>query len=105
MSLTSAKLYTIQAEISRIAPREPLRSSQSDSLARQTLECRFVVVDADGRVALAGLGRLEDDGSFALDLIGRLAPGRYGVLAALSLNGNIVDPDVRRFAYTVPANP
>ncbi len=85
--------------------REPLRSSKSDSLARQTLECRFVVVDADGRVALAGRGRLEADGGFALDLIGRLAPGRYGVVAALSLNGNTMNADVRRFAYTVPANP
>ncbi len=56
-------------------------------------------------MVLASLGRLEDDGSFALDLADRLAPGRYGVVASLSLNGNTVNPDVRRIDYTVPANP
>ena len=80
--------------------REPLDSA--DALAGQTLECRYLVLAEDGRVVLADSGRLGEDGSFALDLADRLAPGRYTVTLALYLNGNAVDPDIRRIPYTVP---
>jgi hypothetical protein len=85
--------------------REPLQDSDSDALARQTLECRYVVVGATGKVLRVGLGRLADDGTFAVDLAGGLGPGRYSVLVSLSLNGNTMKPDIRRIEHTVPAKP
>ena len=79
--------------------REPLTRAGSDALKGQALVCRFVVVGDDGRVRLAGQGRLAEDGRVAIDLVGRLQPGDYTVLAALYLNGNTVGPEIRRIPY------
>ena len=83
--------------------REPLRGAGSDALAGQALECRYLVVAADGKVRLAGQGRLQEDGTFAIDLGGKLGPGQYTVLTTLYLNGNTVNPDIRRISYRVAA--
>ncbi|MCH8113457.1 MAG: hypothetical protein IH905_16135 [Proteobacteria bacterium] len=83
--------------------REPLRGAGSDALAGQALECRYLVVAADGKVRLAGQGRLQEDGTFAVDLKGKLKPGQYTVLTTLYLNGNTVSPDIRRISYRVAA--
>ena len=72
------------------------------ALGGETLECRYLMVDADGGVARAGLGRLEDDGTFRIDLGGdNLPPGQYTVLLTLTLNGNTVDPDIRAVPYEI----
>lgn len=83
--------------------REPLRGVGSDALAGQALVCRYLVVAADGKVRLAGQGRLQEDGTFAVDLKGKLKPGQYTVLTTLYLNGNTVSPDIRRISYRVAA--
>jgi hypothetical protein len=70
------------------------------ALAGETLECRYLVVDAAGTVRHSGLGRLEEDGTFRIDLDQEgLAPGRYTVLVTLTLNDNTVDPDIRAVRY------
>lgn len=81
--------------------RSPLAEAGREFLKRQTIECRYVVIGADGRVRLAGSARLLDDMTFAIDLEGRLGPGEYTVLATLYLNGNTVNPEIRRIPYVV----
>jgi len=68
-----------------------------------TLECRFLAVGADGAVARAGFGQLQDNGRFRIDLdrIG-LPPGSYTVIVTLTLNGNAVNPDIRTVAHRAP---
>ncbi|MFQ5763589.1 MAG: hypothetical protein ACE5GT_01560 [Rhodospirillales bacterium] len=79
--------------------REPLTGAGVDVLKGQKLVSRYVVVGDDGRVRLAGRGRLAEDGRIVFDLAGRLQPGDYTVLAALYLNGNTFGPDIRRIPY------
>ncbi len=88
-------------EIVRLA----LQDTAKEFLKRQTLECRYVVVAADGKVRLAGRGRLLEDRTFAIDLKGRLGPGDYTVIVALYLNGNTMNPEIRRIPYVVSGNP
>ncbi len=51
---------------------------------------------------LAGHGRLDSDGTVAIDLGDGLAPGDYRILVALYLGGNTVNADIRRVTFTVP---
>jgi hypothetical protein len=47
-----------------------------------------------------GRGRLEEDGTFRIDLDQEdLAPGQDTVLVTLTRNGNTVDPDIRAVRY------
>ena len=84
----------------RIA-REPVAGGSA--LGGDTLACRYLVVDTDGTVWRTGLGRLEEDGTFRIDLDQEELPsGHYTVLVTLTLNGNTVDPDIRAVPYVVP---
>ena len=81
--------------------REPVAGGSGPQ--GDTLECRYLVIDADGTVRRASLGRLEEDGTFRIDLDqADLPPGDYTVLVTLTLNGNTVDPDIRAVPYVVP---
>ncbi|MGF1611348.1 MAG: hypothetical protein ACFCUQ_18240 [Kiloniellales bacterium] len=82
--------------------RRPLKEASASFGSRSIPECRYVVIGEDGRVALAGRGRAQDDGTFSLDLRDKLASGRYTVLAALYLNGNTVNAEIRRIPYELP---
>jgi len=67
-----------------------------------TLECRYLAVGADGVVARAGIGQLQDNGRFRIDLDRiDLPPGSYTVIVTLTLNGNAVNPDIRTVASGV----
>lgn len=81
--------------------REPLRTNKPQGLGMQLPECRFVVVSADGTVVLAGRGKVQDDGTFILGLKGKLEPGAYTVLATMVMNGNTMNPEIKRIPYTV----
>ncbi|MFQ5775255.1 MAG: hypothetical protein ACE5GS_12110 [Kiloniellaceae bacterium] len=85
--------------------RGPLRRADAYALGGATVECRYLVIGAGGKVALAGRGRPGADGTFLLDLADRLAPGKYTVLAALYLNGNSVNAEIRPIPYQVPGKP
>jgi hypothetical protein len=72
------------------------------ALEGEVLECRYLVVDGDGTVRRAGTGRLEQDGTFRIDLEQTgLPPGQYTVVVTLILNGNLVHPDIRAVPYQV----
>jgi hypothetical protein len=80
--------------------REPVADRRD--LTGRTLECRYLVVGADGTVLRTGLGRLDDDGRFRIDLDGADLPlGQHTVLITLTLDGNTVDPEIRAVPYEI----
>ncbi len=79
--------------------RTPLKSVPATVLKRAAPECRYVVTDADGRVALAGAAQLGADASFQVDLKGRLPPGRYTLSALIAVNGNVMNAEVHRSPF------
>ena len=85
--------------------RTPLKSVPATVLRRAAPECRYVVTDADGRVALAGVAPLGADASFQIDLKDRLPPGRYTLSALIAVNGNVMNADLHRFKFTASAQP
>jgi hypothetical protein len=76
--------------------RTPLKSVPATVLRRATPECRYVVTDADGRVALAGTAQLGAEASFHIDLKGRLPPGSYTLSALIAVNGNVMNAEIYR---------
>ncbi len=62
---------------------------------------RYIVLSADGEVLQAGHGHYAGDGIFAVELQGKLQPGRYTVLTTIYLNDNYVDPDVKLIPYQI----
>lgn len=110
---TDADGLRIRVEVERIEKfqrtyeivREPLGKASAGVQAQETPECRYVVIGADETVRLAGRARLAEDGVFIVTLKDRLEPGSYTVLTALYLNGNAMNPDIRRLAYRVDASP
>ncbi|MFQ5830791.1 MAG: hypothetical protein ACE5JD_16790 [Candidatus Methylomirabilia bacterium] len=99
----------IHAEVERVQKfqrtyeivREPLRQASSGLRPREVPVCRYVVVGSDGAVLMTGLARFGEDKVFVVDLEDRLEPGSYTVLTALYLNGNYMNPDIKRVPYRV----
>jgi hypothetical protein len=98
----------VAAEIERVEKfarsHRIVREAVTDrrALEAESLECRYLVVGTDGAVARTGLGQLEDDGSFRIELDQEDLPsGQYTVLVTLTLNGNTVDPEIRAVPYQV----
>jgi hypothetical protein len=83
--------------------REPIQSVARDALKRASPECRYVVIDDAGRVVLAGAVTLGDNLTFSVNLHGRLSPGDYTVNAFIAVNGNAMNPDIRRIAVRIAA--
>lgn len=83
--------------------RRPLREAVAAYGRRAIPDCRFVVVDAAGKVALVGAGGYREDGAIVLDLGGKLPAGRYTVSVGLYPNGNTVDAEIKRIPYEAPA--
>lgn len=82
--------------------RRPLREAVAAFGKGTVPQCHFVVVGANGGVALAGQGRFREDGAMIIDLKGKLAPGRYTVSVALYPDGNTVDAEIQRIPYEAP---
>jgi hypothetical protein len=76
--------------------RTPLPSIAPVVRNRAALECRYMVIDDKDRVVLAGGALLGQDATFRIDLGGRLPTGRYTMLAVIAVNGNVMNPDIRR---------
>lgn len=85
--------------------RKPLQSVPMDVLKRATPECRFVVLDAEGRAVLAGQINLADDFSFQIDLSGKLPPGRFTLRAQATVNGNTLNADIQRIPVVISSSP
>ena len=81
--------------------RQPLQAVATGVLKQSPPICRYVVLNAHGRVVLAGLARLAEDSTFRVELKGRIQPGHYTVQAAAYLNGNAMNAEIRRIPYQV----
>jgi hypothetical protein len=82
--------------------RTALDAVPATILRRAAPECRYVVTDAEGRVALAGVATPDAKGSFQIDLGDRLPPGRYSMSMLMAVAGNVTNPEIKRIEFTVP---
>ncbi len=71
---------------------------------RAAPECRYVVIDDKDRVVLADVVLLGDDATFRIDLGGRLPAGQYTMLAVIAVNGNVMNPDIRRIPVVIASD-
>jgi hypothetical protein len=81
---------------------QPMQSVALDVLRRAAPECRYVVFDAEGHAVLVGTVRPGEDRSFAIEFGGKLADGRYTLAAAIAINANAMNAEIRRFDFAVP---
>jgi hypothetical protein len=84
--------------------REPL-GSRGEEERPDLPACRYVIVGADGTVAAAGLSRDVQAHRLIVDLKGRLKPGAYTALVALTLGDNLVGPEVATTQFRVDGAP
>ena len=84
--------------------RQPLQSIAADVLKRAAPECRYTVLDGDGRVVAAGQVALADAG-FVIDLSGKLAPGQFTLLAEIIVNGNAMNAEIKQIPLVISSNP
>jgi hypothetical protein len=84
--------------------RRPLSSIPPDVLKRAAPECRFVVVDDQKRVTLAGAAPLGEGSSFQFDFKDRLPVGSYTMFAVITLNGNVMNADIRNIPIVVSSD-
>ena len=59
------------------------------------------MLDTAGQAVLAGTARLGENATFGAE-IGKLAAGRYTLMAEITVNGNASNADIRHFEFTVP---
>ena len=85
--------------------RAPLQFVERDVMKRAAPECRYVVVDLDGRVVLAGVAEPAEGATFQLDLAGKLSAGRYYVLAEIIVNRNAMNAEIRRIPVSIAPRP
>jgi hypothetical protein len=83
--------------------RRPLQSIPPDVVARSAPECRYVVVDGEGRVVLAGRVPVNTDASFSIDVAGLPPAGSFTLHAELMVNGNAMNAEIRQFAIRDPS--
>jgi len=82
--------------------RQPMQSIPPDVLKRAAPECRYVVFDPDGQAVLAGAVQPAEDRSFAIDIGGKLADGRYTLATEIAVNANVMNAEIRRYEFAVP---
>jgi hypothetical protein len=98
----------IQADVERIEKagrsykivREPFRPQPPGEKSREPLTAHWTVVDAGDEVVAAGTSRDLTGARLVVDP-GRLRPGDYRVVLALTLDGNLVKPEVKVIPYRV----
>jgi len=85
--------------------RQPMRLVDATVRKRAAPECRYAVVDAEGRIALAGVSLPGEDLTFAIELDGRLPAGQYTVMAEILVNGNAMNPEIERIPVAIGGKP
>ena len=83
--------------------RVPISSIPPDVLKRTPPECRFVIVDDQQHVVLAGAVPLGESSSFQFDFKNRLPVGSYTMFATITLNGNVMNADIRQIPIVIDA--
>jgi hypothetical protein len=85
--------------------RMALEDLPAPQLKRAAPECRYVVLDADGRVVMAGAVPPGPDARFVIDFGDRLPPGRHTLSATIAVNGNVMNAEVHRIAIVALPQP
>jgi len=85
--------------------RQPIRSIPGDVLKRSAPQCRYMIVDGQGRAVLAGIVDLAEDLTFRVDLGDRLPAGSYTLIALLAVNDNVMNAEIRRFPVRISSDP
>ena len=85
--------------------RRPLQSLSADAIKRAAPECRYIVVDNEGRTVLAGQAPVVEDAGFHIDLGNALPAGRFTLMAELVVNGNAMNAEIRHFPIEVSSRP
>jgi hypothetical protein len=85
--------------------RQPMRLVDATVRKRAAPECRYVVVDADGRIALIGVSLPREDQTFVVELDGRLPAGQYTVMAEILVNGNAMNSEIERIPVVIGRKP
>ena len=84
--------------------REPLGSAPDEDKV-DVPACRYVILAGDGSVVLTGVSREVQANRLVVDLKGRLKPGAYTALVALTLGENAMRPEVATTQFWVEAAP
>ncbi len=88
----------------RIA-RQAMQSVDAMVLKRADPVCRYMVVNAEGRIALTGVARPQEDQTFQVELDGELPAGQYTVMAEIIVNGNAMNAEVERISVAISGRP
>ncbi|HEV2438506.1 MAG TPA: hypothetical protein VGX97_00400 [bacterium] len=78
---------------------EDLGSNTSGAYDDINAVCRYVVVRADGHVVRTGSVTAPKNGTFSFNPADGLDRGAYTIRLAVSVNGNLMNPDVKTVAY------
>jgi hypothetical protein len=85
--------------------RQPMQLVDATVRKRAAPECRYVVVDAEDQVALAGVSLPGEDLTFGIELDGRLPAGQYTVIAEILVNGNAMNSEIKRIPVVIGGKP
>jgi len=85
--------------------RQPMRLVDETVRKRAAPECRYVVMDTEGRVALAGVSVPGEDLLFSIELKDRLPAGQYTVMAEILVNDNAMNSEIKRIPLVIGGKP
>jgi hypothetical protein len=99
----------LQADVERVEKagrsykivREPFRPQQPGEKSREPLTAHWLLVGAAHEVVAAGTSRVVQDGRLVVEPSPRPRPGVYRLMLALSVDGNLVQPEVNVLSYRV----
>jgi hypothetical protein len=98
----SAEMEKIEkAQRSYHLVREPLGNQAMVGVYRVKPAAKYVVLSPKGEVLKAGTAPYAGDGIFAIELQGKVPPGRYTILTTMYVNDNYTEPDVKMVSYEV----
>ncbi|MGH8072190.1 MAG: hypothetical protein ACRERE_44555 [Candidatus Entotheonellia bacterium] len=98
----SAELEKVEkAQRSYHLVREPLGNQSMVGVYRVKPMAKYVVLSPQGEVLKAATAPYAGDGIFAIELQGKVPPGRYTVLTTIYVNDNYTEPDVKMVSYEV----
>jgi hypothetical protein len=85
--------------------RRPMQSVDAVVLKRAAPECRYMVLNADGRVVLTGATRPREDLTFQIDFDGKLPPGQYNVMVEIIVNGDAMNARIEQIPVVIGGGP
>jgi hypothetical protein len=82
--------------------RTALEAVPATILQRAAPECRYVVTNSEGQVALAGVAVPAAKNVVQIDLRDRLPPGHYSMSMLMAVAGNATNAEIKQIEFTVP---